>query len=375
MGSKYAQQVIEMYEHLQSQIFDLLINFLKNSHYEDVNADNILEWQLQQLAKAGLLTAQTIELVARVNKIVPDLIQNMCSQLGIDTVKMTQSEINRYTKHSGKLQPDTQKIIDAYAKQTWQSLFNNVNETLLTRNIHSNATARIYRDIVTKSTLEITLGLKTPEKAIRDNIYRWVDAGIPTRLTDKAGHNWSLEGYARTVINSTNNSVVNELRVKTMNINNVTTSKMSWHMCARPACAPIQGHIVNMVPRLDPNYNPKYDTIYDHGYGEKSGTLGINCHHQFTPWDPDVNIEHPDPDMPSSDEAVKMGDVQQKQRARERAIRQTKKKINAAQQLGDDQTVSNAKSTLANQQKRMREMIKDNDFLTRDYAREQIQSK
>lgn len=375
MAIKYAQQIIEMYEHLQSQIFNLLINALKNSHYEDLAADDMLEWQLQQLAKAGLLTSQTIDLVAGVNKRAPELIQNMCSQLGIETVKTTQDEINRYTKHSGKLQPATQKIINSYANQTWQSLFNNVNETLLTRNTHSNATARVYRDIVTKSTMEVSAGLKTPERAIRDNVYRWVNAGIPTRLTDSAGHGWSLEGYARTVINSTNNNVVNELRVKTMNINNVTTSKMSWHMCARPACAPIQGHIVNMVPRLDPNYNPKYDTIYDHGYGEKSGTLGINCHHQFTPWDPDVNIEYPDPDMPSSDEAVKMGDVQQKQRARERAIRQTKKKINAAQQLGDDQTVSNAKSTLANQQKRMREMIKNNDFLTRDYAREQVQSK
>jgi len=372
---KYAQQIIEMYEHLQSQIFNLLINALKNSHYEDLAADDMLEWQLQQLTKAGLLTSQTIDLVAGVNKRAPELIQNMCSQLGIETVKTTQDEINRYTKHSGKLQPATQKIINSYANQTWKSLFNNVNETLLTRNIHSNATARIYRDIVTKSTMEVSAGLKTPERAIRDNVYRWVNAGIPTRLTDSAGHGWSLEGYARTVINSTNNNVVNELRVKTMNVNNVTTSKMSWHMCARSACAPIQGHIVNMVPRLDPNYNPKYDTIYDHGYGEKSGTLGINCHHQFTPWDPDVNIEHPDPDMPSPDEAVKMGDVQQKQRARERAIRQTKKKINAAQQLGDDQTVSNAKSTLANQQKRMREMIKNNDFLTRDYAREQVQSK
>lgn len=51
-------------------------------------------------------------------------------------------------------------------------------------------------------------------------------------MLDKAEHNWSLEGYTRTVIR---------------------TTTMSSHPASRPTCAPIQGKIVNIVPRESPD--------------------------------------------------------------------------------------------------------------------------
>lgn len=49
---------------------------------------------------------------------------------------------------------------------------------------------------------------------------------------------------------------------------------MSSHPNSRPACAWIQGHVVNIVPPESSDYNDKYDSIYNHGYGEPSGTQG-----------------------------------------------------------------------------------------------------
>ena len=42
------------------------------------------------------------------------------------------------------------------------------------------------------------------------------DNGIKTNLVDKAGHNWSLEGYTRTVIRTTTARTYNDLRIQSM---------------------------------------------------------------------------------------------------------------------------------------------------------------
>jgi hypothetical protein len=374
-STDYAQQIIDMYANLQQKIFEILINALQSSKIKNVTADNVLQWQIEQLSKAGMLTNQVIKLVAQVNHQSVSAINQMCNQLGVQAVSETQSEIHANTTKTGNISPDSRPVIDSYINQTKSYLGNTINETLLTRNTQVNAATRVFRDIVTKSSLEVTNGLKTHEQAVRDKTYRWVEKGIPTKLSDSAGRGWSLESYSRLVVENTSRNVFNELRRQTMNVNGLTLAKMSWHPCARPACAPIQGHIVNMIPPSDPKYNAKYDSIYNHGYGEAGGTLGINCKHIFTPFDPDINIFHLDKDMPSPSKAVKQSEMQQRQRALERAIRQQKKKLSAAQEMHDQNTVSAVKSTIFNQQAKIRDLVKNNSFLTRDYSREQVQSK
>ena len=151
---------------------------------------------------------------------------------------------------------------------------------------------------------------------------------------------------------------------------------MSSHPNSRPACAPIQGHVVNLVPSGDPNYDPKYDSIYNHGYGEPSGTLGINCRHVLYPYVPGLSTNHQPQYDP--DEAIKKGKLVQAQRARERAIRDAKKRLKAAEELGDTEMVSRTKTLIRARQAKLRDYIKDTNaghktpILTRDYDRERI---
>ncbi|MFT9033682.1 MAG: capsid protein, partial [Leuconostoc mesenteroides] len=65
-SNKYADLIINMYSSLQQNIFNIIINALKNSKYQNVNKDNIMQWQLEQFAKAGKLTDQVINEVAKV---------------------------------------------------------------------------------------------------------------------------------------------------------------------------------------------------------------------------------------------------------------------------------------------------------------------
>lgn len=371
-GADYADGIIELYSQLQQQIFDKIINILNESDYTNVTADNALEWQLTQLSKAGMLTEQVIDLVAQINNETPQMVRLMCRRYGIEETAATQDDLKKYTKTQNPIAPDTKQIVESYVNQTQQDLSNNVNETLLTRNSQNNVAVKVFRDVVTKSTLEVSSGLKTADRAVRDNIYRWIDKGIPTRLTDRAGRGWSLEAYSRKVVRNTSKRVMDDIRDKTMSINGCVLAKMSWHAAAREACATIQGHVVNMVPASDPRFNPRYDSIYNHDYGKPGGTRGINCRHIFTPFDPDVNIFRKDKHMPNPREAIQNGKIQQNQRSMERAIRQTKRKIHAAEMMKDTTTITSLNKTLHNQQANLREIISKHEFLHRDYSREQV---
>ena len=157
---------------------------------------------------------------------------------------------------------------------------------------------------------------------------------------------------------------------------------MSSYPNSRETCAYIQGKVVNIVPTNDPNYNDKYDSIYNHGYGEPAGTLGINCRHKLFPFTPGVNVNNMTQYNPK--EAIRNGNLQQKQRYYERSTRDAKKRLKVVEELEDEQMIApRTKTLIAARQKKLREYIKETnkmygkkyDILTRDYVREQIISK
>lgn len=227
-----------------------------------------------------------------------------------------------------------------------------------------------------QATIESMVGLKTNEQAIKDEIYKQVDARFKSNMVDEGGHRASIEGYTRTVITTTVNRTYHELRTQHMQ-DYETLCVMSWHMASREACAPIQRHIVNMIPPEDPRYNPKYDSIYNHGYGKASGTLGVNCKHHFWPYMEGVNTKNQRPTVTPA-EAIKNSKLQQKQRQYERSIRDAKKRLRVAEELGDDNEILRAKTLIKNRQKRLRQLILETNsdvgrqVLARDYSREQI---
>ena len=61
-------------------------------------------------------------------------------------------------------------------------------------------------------------------------------------------------------------------------------------------------------------------------YGQPSGTLGINCRHDFYPFSEDVNTNNQHSTV-TPKEAIKNAGLQQKQRQYERSIRYAKKRL------------------------------------------------
>ena len=371
-----ADYIAGLYSGLEDSIFKLIINALKDGDYKHVDQADVVMWQAQQLQKIGRLNRDAIKLMARTDGLSEDAVKDLIKFHGMKIVDEVDSQLKRATKQNQPLSADVTNKLDAIADQTWTDLQNNVNESLVTRNYQHSAVTRAYRQILTESTIATVSGVTSHEDAVKHALYKAVDQGLPTRLVDKAGHNWSIEGYTRMVTTTTVNRTYNDLRLQRMQDFDMHLAVMSSHPNSRPACAPIQGHVVNLVPSGDPNYDPKYDSIYNHGYGEPSGTLGINCRHVLYPYVPGLSTNHQPQYDP--DKAIKNGKLVQAQRARERAIRDAKKRLKAAEELGDEEMINRTKTLIRARQSKMRDFIKDTNaghktpILTRDYDRERI---
>ncbi|EGP5019908.1 capsid protein [Enterococcus faecium] len=370
---KTANSIINIYSELEDRIFTIIIKALKHSRFQDVAKEDVLLWQVNQLSKMGTLNDKVIDLLASYTGEIQEAIEQLIKGNGVKIVDEIDRELERMVHKSIPVSDDVNKILDSLVRQTFQDLNNNVNQTLITTNFNENAVMRAYQAILKQSTIESMTGLKTHEKAVKDNVYKMVDMGIKSGFVDKAGREWSMEAYSRTVIQSTSHRTFNDLRLKRMEDFDCVTALMSSHLAAREACAPIQGGWVLTVPKNEaPEEFKHLPSIYDHGYGEPSGTQGINCTHILYPGRPDVNTNN----QPRYDpeEVQRNAEIQQKQRRLERDIRYQKKRMNAALELEDPETVQMCKQVISNKQKQLRELINEHEFLVRDYSREQVQS-
>lgn len=368
-----ADSITNIYSELEDRIFNIIIKALKQSRFENVEKEDVLLWQAKQLSKMGVLNENVIDLLASYTGETQEAIEQLIKGNGVKIVDEIDRELERMVHKSIPVSDDVNKILDSLVRQTFKDLNNNVNQTLITTNFNENAVMRAYQAILKQSTLESMTGLKTHEKAVRDNVYKMVDMGIKSGFVDKAGREWSMEAYSRTVIQSTSHRTFNDLRLKRMEDFDCVTALMSSHPSARKACATIQGDWVLVVPKNKaPDEFKHLPSIYDHGYGDPDGTQGINCKHILYPGRPDINTNNqPQYD---ADKAQENAEIQQKQRKLERDIRYQKKRMNAALELEDPETVQMCKQVISNKQKQLRELINDNEFLVRDYSREQVYS-
>ena len=370
-----ASNIADYYAYTEQQMFYILIDSFKKTRPELVNAEKdpqkIMEWRLKALSELGGLTDKVINLISRSSGYSKRAIYDLIEKDGLKVTKQFNRKLAKVLKkpvHDVSLQ--SRVIINSYVNQTMRGVNNYVNQTLLTRNYGKNTAAKTYQEIVNKTVLDVIVGKKTPQKALMDNIYSWRDKGMSSALIDKAGHQWSLEGYTRAVIQSTTSRVYNDLRIQSLKEFDSVLCVMSSHPAARPACAPIQGKIVCIVPKSDPRCEDSYPNIYDHGYGTPAGTQGINCQHALYPYIKGVSHNYQKQYDP--DEAVKKMQIQQKQRYYERGVRKNKRKLELAQRAGDADGISKYSAGVRGYQAKLRKIVKEHDFLARQYSRERI---
>lgn len=367
-----AQSTIgDIYANLEQTLFEMFVERLKAKGIADFDEAHILQWQMEKLNELHLVNEQTIKEVAMATNIAAPKLIELFKSAGYSIADAEYMRLNQMTDNN--IQPTmVDSILSGYLKQTFLDLDNNVNQTLITTNYGENAAMRTYQQIIKETTAQVLSGLKTPDRALAETVYKWRDKGIQTILTDRGGHPWSLEGYARTVINTTSTRAFQAVRDQAADDFGIDTFVMSSHPASRPACAPIQGRLITtrrsgFKSEVSGEW---FESLYDHEYKEPGGAFGINCRHIKWAYVPGVNTNNQPQYDPS--EAIAKGDVVQKQRLLERRIRHYKHQADLADKLGDVRGKTHFDQLVRNNQSAMRKLVKDHDFLSRDYSREKV---
>lgn len=234
----------------------------------------------------------------------------------------------------------------------------------------------IYKDTyveVKKAQLNVELGVLSPEKAIIEATKSIVKKGITsdTYLREGKEVNQGLEGVVRRAVRTSFTETANAYQEEIAKELGTTHFYVSQHIGAR-------------VTKFNDYTNHAYwqgkvysneELVTELGEGEIQGFGGINCRHIKRPFIIGVSLEPPP--LLNMKELERVYALTQKQRLYERNIRKTKTEINALSLYegfeDGDIAIKQSKARLRQQQKRLREFIKENDdVLRRDYTRERV---
>lgn len=360
-----ASQVADIYHQLTLDLFDQVIDRIKERCSASLD-DNPYIWQLEKMNEMGLLNEDNLKLISERSGIAEEQLRHVIQNEGYQVYKDTKQQLLDATG-GGNFVANTiiQTNLAAYVNQTMGDIDNLTNTTL------PKSVRDVYQSIIEETVAKVVTGVSTASKAISETVMKWAKKGF-YGFTDSQGKRWRADTYARQVIKSTAWRVYNEVRMAPAEEFGIDTFYYSMKSAAREMCAPLQHRIVTTgVARTE--HGERILSLADYGYGSPGGCRGINCGHIMTPFVVGANYK---PDLPDNlkdltpEQAIENANVQAKQRALERSIRQSKEYLHVAEKLGDKELIDKYKSKVRIQQGAMRDYLKQYPFLNRDYSRE-----
>lgn len=87
------QKIINAYSTLQEQIFEVIINTLKEGDYKHVDKEDVVLWQAEQLQKLGRLNLQAIKLMAETDGLSQTAIEDFIKFHGLQIKQEIDSEL------------------------------------------------------------------------------------------------------------------------------------------------------------------------------------------------------------------------------------------------------------------------------------------
>lgn len=351
--------VSDIYRQLCNDLFDNVVERLhdRGTYYLDQQP---YLWQLEKMADMGMLNNDNIKLIAERSGIAEKQIRYIIENEGYQVYKDTHAQLNS-NAYDNKVMQD---LIN-YSNQAVKDVHNLINTTL------PKSVQATYKDIIETTVAKVITGMATPQAALDETIMKFQERGF-YGFTDRAGRRQRADAYARTVIKTTARRTFNEMRMRPAQELGIDTFYYSIKAAAREMCAPLQNQIVT-TGRARTEEGVKIFALDDYGYGEPGGCQGINCGHTMTPFIPGVNyMPDIDDDLKglTEEQAVKNANIQSKQRAMERAIRNTKERLHVAETMSNDELTSKYKTKLTEQNRALKSYIKQHPFLYRDENRE-----
>jgi hypothetical protein len=354
-----ADNVSDIYRQLCNDLFDNVVERLHDRGTYYLEKQPYL-WQLEKMDDVGMLNDYNVKLIAERSGIAEEQIRYIIENEGYKVYKDTHEQLN-----SNAYDYKVMKDLISYSNQAVDDVHNLINTTL------PKSVQAMYKDIIETTVAKVVTGMATHQEALDETIMKFQQRGF-YGYTDKAGRRRRADDYARTVINTTVRRTFNEMRMRPAQELGIDTFYYSIKAAAREMCAPLQNQIVT-TGQARTEEGVKIYALDDYGYGKPGGCQGINCGHTMTPFIPAANYM-PDIDDDLKDlteeQAIENANIQSKQRAMERAIRNSKEQLHVAEIMHNDELTNKYKTKLTDQKRALKSYIDDHPFLYRDENRE-----
>ena len=362
-----ASNVADIYHQLALDLFDNVVERVTERGTVYLEKQPYI-WQLEKMQQMHMLNEENLKLISKYSGVAEEQLRHIVENEGLKLYTDTKQQLLEDLGHgSAGNSNHIQEILADYASQAVGDIHNLINTTLPLSVIGA------YKGIVEQSVARVVTGLSTADKAISDTVMQWQKKGFQG-FKDRAGRNWKIDNYARTVIKTTTYRTYREMRTRPAEELGIDTFYFSKKASARKSCAPLQHEIVT-TGRARVEHGEKILALSDYGYGRPEGCLGINCGHMLTPFIPGANYR---PDLGedvaevSPEQAEENANAEAKQRALERSIRANKEKLHVAEKLGDKELIDKYKSKIGTQNTALKDYIDKHPFLKRDEAREKF---
>ena len=360
-----ASNVADIYHQLALDLFDNVVERVTERGTVYLDKQPYI-WQLEKMQQMHMLNEENLKLISKYSGVAEEQLRYIIENEGLKLYTDTKQQLLEDLGHgSAGNSNHIQEILADYANQAVGDIHNLINTTLPMSVIGA------YKGIVEQSVARVVTGLSTADKAISDTVMKWQEKGFQG-FKDRAGRNWKIDNYARTVIKTTTYRTYREMRTRPAEELGIDTFYFSKKASARKSCAPLQHHIVT-IGHARTEHGEHILALSDYGYGRPEGCLGINCGHMLTPFVPGVNYKPDlgeDVDSVSPEQAKENANAEAKQRALERSIRANKEKLHVAEKLGDKELIDKYKSKIGTQNTALKDYIDKHPFLKRNEARE-----
>lgn len=360
----YTVDLVDIYDHLEQEIFMKMAELLKSN--AEIASKEALMWQVEKLRQVGALNSYTVKKLAEATDMMPQELARIFNELAGDTIFTVDQQVKQIGLTELGQPTELDSILQQYLENIADDLDNFTNTRLINTNVTDGFVAKIYKDIIDKTTASVIAGNQTVNQAVTKTIIEYRNRGLPTGFVDKGGRRWNIQSYVDLVVRTNANQAYNNISTSRMAEYGIDLVLVDTYAGARPTCARIQGGVCSLS---NPSSNPKYPSIYEFGYGEYSGIRGIHCRHSLYPFVDGVSTNN-QPQVDVS-EANKVYKQMQRQRSLERKVRAAKYDLQIAETTGDEDAINRAKALIRSRQQLVRQWVEETG-LARRYDKERV---
>lgn len=342
-----------------------LVYWLINGEYEE-GTD---AWKIERLNNMKNVHRDNLKVV---NELGNELLDEVYNVMVETTDKSLDIEAFRkaFKLRRTRSDPDVVEYDDIVQKNT-NSVEEEVREVLSQAVTNAN---KDYGSIVEFIALSVATGTMTYEQALNNRITHIANKGVIGRTyqgINKNGEPYELnervEVVTRRSIMTKVNDSANETNELFIDILNPPQIAVSQHLGARDKGIGHMNHQSWQGKVFD--NDGTFERVTGYNNPDMLGLGGYNCRHIHFPYF--EGISSPLPETVDEEANNREYELNQKQRAYERAIRQAKVRLKLAEEVGDFDYISKSKSLVHKRQKTIREFVAENG-LRRRYDREKI---